>query len=678
VKQGRLGLLGVLLLVACSQGDKPASATPTPYSIVSVLPTPATPGSSVTAYGSFPKTAAALQLNERSVPARAVQDGLSFTVPEDLLAGTFSVSLPNGAGTPGSLDVRPRLDRLTIEGSALTLTGAGWGAAPLNSSVSVEVGGRLLTPTLTPAGLQVRLPLDLGGPGAYVVRLRVGGSLSNARSFSREAGHLSGQVLRPLAGQASIGTQGVRRQATSYVSVLVKEGTVAPSHATVTPLPGLHRLRLTFATSELAREALLLPSAEPDYPLHLDGSQAVPAASTTVTPLDQWFWPLMGLPQAWKSTRGAGVTVAVIDTGILLNHPAFAGRLYPGLNVVEPGTPPNDTAGHGTHVAGLIAASGDTAAGVLTTGAAPAAMLLPVKVLRNLEGGTVSDLAQGILWAVDALPGQPNPHPAQILNLSLGTPDTSELLQEAIQTAQQKGALIVAATGNDGGPLYSPAALPGVLAVTSVSGPTLTYQPSYANRGRGTRIAAYGGDQGSDQDKNGTTDGIVSTDVGAKGEADYASRQGTSMATPQVSGLAALALSAGTPLSQLRATLEGHASDAGYQGFDQDTGWGVANADPARVDRPRVYVVAQDAKGTVLNWTTAVDGRYTLTNLPPGVPVSVTALTDNDNDGILGEAGDLGSPPYPLTATNAGQATHDLTLSPLPGARPLTLGDQGE
>jgi hypothetical protein len=186
-----------------NQGNQPVSATPAPYAIVSVLPTPATPGSSVTAYGSFPKTAAALQLNERSVPARAVQDGLSFTVPEDLLAGTFSVSLPNGAGTAGGLEVRPWLDRLAIEGTLLLLSGAGWGVAPLSSSVSVEVGGRLLTPSLTPAGQQVRLPLDLGGPGAYVVRLRVGGTLSNARSFSREAGHLRGQVLRPLAGQVA-------------------------------------------------------------------------------------------------------------------------------------------------------------------------------------------------------------------------------------------------------------------------------------------------------------------------------------------------------------------------------------------------------------------------------------------------------------------------------------------
>jgi len=667
-------------MAACSQTDSNKPAALQPYTIVSVLPTPVAPGAVVTAYGTFPKGTASLTLNDSAVPASAVQDGLSFTVPADGLAGTYTVSVPNAVGTPGSFEVRPRLDAIALNNQVLTLKGAGWGRAPLSSTVSVEVGNQNFPPELTADGLRVTLPGGALGNGAFTVRVRVGSSVSNARSFSHEAGHLSGKVLRPLEGQAGLKAQSLRVEE-QYLSLLVASKTPVPAGASVTDLPSLKLVRFTFKSGDAAKTALTALrakgiSVQPDYPVHLDGSLAIQAAAPS--PSAQWFWPLMGLPQAWKTTTGQGVTVAVVDTGVLLTHPAFQDRLWPGWNVVDSNTDPTDLAGHGTHVAGLIAASGDTAAGVSVTGAAPGAMLLPVKVLNDLNGGTVSDLAQGILWAVDDLPGHPNPHPAQIINLSLGTPEISDLLTDAVKRAQKKGALVVAAAGNDGGPLYFPAAYPGVLAVTSVSGPTLAYQPSYANHGAGIRVAAYGGDQGSDQDGNGVTDGILSTDRGVDGQPGYAYRQGTSMASPEVAGLAALALSAGTPPPLLKATLEGHATDLGYQGYDEQTGWGMANANPARVDAPRIYVVAQDAAGKVLNWTTAVDGHYTLTDLPPGVDVTVTAFGDGNNDGVLGEAGDLGSTPFHLTVGNASSGAQDLQLHLLDGTKSLTLGNQGE
>ena len=684
-----LTLLG--LLTACNQtGSAPITPTPTTpsgtaastssYSILSVLPTPAAPGMSVTAYGQFPKGASSVALNTTTLAATPVQDGLQFTLPGSLLAGTFSVSVPGASGTPGTLEVRPKLDSLSLSASVLTVRGAGWGAAPLDASVSVRVGSRSYAPTLTPAGLQVTLAGPLGN-GSFPVQLGVGGLLSNTLSFTREAGHLSGQLLRPIAGQA-LQAQAIRPAASvPFTRLLVPAGTPVPSGVTAQPLPALGLLQLRYPSAGAAHTALNVftsqgISAQPDAPLHLDGSVAVQDASPI--PSRQWFWPLMSLPQGWSRARGAGVTVAVIDTGILLSHPAFAGRILPGYNVVDGNDQVNDTAGHGTHVAGLVAAQLNAPLGVNVTGAAPEASLLPVKVLKDLSDGTVSDLAQGILWAVDALPGHPNPHPAQVLNISLGTSDQSELLASAVRTAQAKGALLVVANGNDGGPLYYPAALPGVLAVTSVSGPTLTYQPAYANRGPGTRIAGYGGDQGSDQDGNGVTDGILSTDIDAQGKPAYAYRQGTSMATPEVSGLAALALSAGTPPALLKATLEQHASDTGFQGFDEQTGWGVANADPARADSAPQYVVVQDAAGKLLNWTTAVSDRYTLTNLPPDSEVTLTAYRDSNNNGVLGEPGELGSQPVKLKVGNASSSTQDLSLNPLDGTHPLTLSAPAE
>lgn len=436
-------------------------------------------------------------------------------------------------------------------------------------------------------------------------------------------------------------------------------------------LPGLKLTRLVYATPEQARQARASLTADPgvtlvtdDAPVHTDGGRAVPLG--TLPAGGQWFWRLEGFPATWERIRGAGVTVAVVDTGVLLAHPDLQGNLLPGRDFVEGDDDPNDTDGHGTHVAGLIAAHGQV------TGAAPEAKVLPVRVLSGEEGGSVADVAAGLLWAANRLDGQPNPHPAQVINLSLGTDEFNPVLAEAVQRVQAAGVLVVAATGNDGGaPLY-PAALPGVLAVTALAGPSVPYQPSYANRGPGPRLAAFGGDLGSDQDKNGEMDGILSTDV-VRGAAGHALRMGTSMAAPQVSGAAALVLAGGVAPDRVKAVLERRAWDLGVRGFDESYGWGLLSADAAKTGAPRTYVVALNGAGQIVAFTPVVDGGYCLANLPPNEPVQVFAVTDGDDDGLLGEAGDLRAAPRTLSFTAAQDAALDFTLAPTDGAQPLPL-----
>lgn len=163
-------------------------------------------------------------------------------------------------------------------------------------------------------------------------------------------------------------------------------------------------------------------------------------------------------PEAWEITTGSGnVILSVIDSGIESSHLEFAGRLVPGYDFVENDRTPQDQCGHGTHVAGIAAATGNNAQGV--AGLNWNAGIMPVRVLAADCGGYVSDVAEGIVWAVD--------HGADVINLSLGLGGPSRLLEYATYYAYDRGVAIFAASGNNGSgsPIVYPAAYPWVMAV---------------------------------------------------------------------------------------------------------------------------------------------------------------------------------------------------------------------
>jgi subtilisin family serine protease len=227
----------------------------------------------------------------------------------------------------------------------------------------------------------------------------------------------------------------------------------------------------------------------------------------------QWSIRTTGAEQAWDlSTGSSQVVVGILDTGVDAGQPDLRGKLVQGYDYVNNDQDPSDDNGHGTAVAGIVAASSDNWIGV--AGYCWACRLMPVKVLGADGTGFVSGLAQGILWATD--------HGARVLNLSLGGPVEDLTLTAAAHYAWVHGVLVVAAAGNESSPVIDyPAALPDVLSVSASDQSDRLYAFSNA----GARVAAPG--------ENSTT-GPGST---------YVSFLGTSSAAPVVSGIAGLALS---------------------------------------------------------------------------------------------------------------------------------------
>jgi subtilisin family serine protease len=297
------------------------------------------------------------------------------------------------------------------------------------------------------------------------------------------------------------------------------------------PIARIDELRIDVLAADRAREPVILAAlrgsrtvrwAEPDH--------AVQAFRTPNDPfwLSQWSPRKTRAPAAWDRTvGGAGAMIAVVDTGIDARAPDLRGRIVPGFDFVNGDSDPGDDNGHGTAVAGVIAAAGDNAVGV--AGYCWRCRLLALKVLGPDGTGLSSDLALGMVWAVD--------HGARVINASLGGPVDDLAVAAAAEYARAHGVLVVAAAGNDSAsaPSY-PAALPSIVSVAASS----PADELYAFSNRGAALAAPG--------ENSTTS------LGG----GYESFLGTSSAAPVVSGIAGLLLGlvpAATP-AQLTEALE--------------------------------------------------------------------------------------------------------------------------
>ncbi|MER5751872.1 type VII secretion-associated serine protease mycosin [Streptomyces sp. NPDC002088] len=307
----------------------------------------------------------------------------------------------------------------------------------------------------------------------------------------------------------------------------------------------------------LAASLALVPAT----PAHADGIRA-----------QQWALDAMHTQQAWQTTKGRGITVAVLDTGVEDDHPDLTGNVLTGKDLVGFGAGPGDPtwARHGTAMAGIIAGHGHGAGdadGVM--GIAPEAKILPVRVI--LEDGDPSRakarstrgnaLAEGIRWAAD--------HGADVINLSLGDdsasahPEPSE--DEAVQYALKKGAVVVASAGNGGEKgdhISYPAAYPGVIAATAVD--RYGTRASFSTRRWYATVSAPGVD-------------VVIADPDHK----YYQGWGTSAASAFVSGAVALIKAAhpGLTPAQIKKLLEDTARDAPSSGRDDSRGFGFI--DPA-------------------------------------------------------------------------------------------------
>ena len=281
----------------------------------------------------------------------------------------------------------------------------------------------------------------------------------------------------------------------------------------------------------------------------------------------QWHLELIGVDSERAEYTGVGATVAVVDTGVSSGGSDTPFFLLDGWDFVEDGPVALDFNGHGTHVAGTIAQASNHSIGV--AGVAPDATILPVRVLDADGSGWASDVASGIAYAVD--------EGADVINLSLGSSSPSRAERRAIRYALEAGVLVVAASGNDSGPTSYPARYSEVVAVSAVGGDGRV--TSYSNTGA-IELAAPGGDVSSDYNGDGFGDGVLQ-ETFVDDEWGYWFFQGTSMAAPHVSGVAALLVAEGATADEARHILRDTADDLGRPGRDGRSGYGLIDAEAA-------------------------------------------------------------------------------------------------
>ena len=259
-------------------------------------------------------------------------------------------------------------------------------------------------------------------------------------------------------------------------------------------------------------------------------------------------------PQGWDlATGSAAVTIAIVDSGVDQSHREFAGKLVAGYDFVNNDSDPQDDYGHGTHVAGIAAASSNNGVGV--AGVSWGARIMPVKVLNSAGGGSYANTAAGVIWAVD--------HGAQVINMSLGGGSPSSVLEDAVNYAHNKGAVVVASAGNGGSNfvLY-PARFANVIAVASTDSAN---NWSGSNYGPEVDLAAPG-------------NLIYSTEIGG-----YGYKSGSSMASAFTSGLAAVlrGIQGNTSPDTIELQMESTALDIEFNGWDEYTGAGLIQMDGA-------------------------------------------------------------------------------------------------
>jgi YVTN family beta-propeller protein len=326
--------------------------------------------------------------------------------------------------------------------------------------------------------------------------------------------------------------------------------------------------------------------AEPDYLYYV--TETIP--NDPLYSRYQWSLPHIRANLGWDRTIGSTqVVIGVVDTGVDLDHPEFAGKIVGGIDTVNNDFDAQDDRGHGTHVASIAAALGDNHTGI--SGVNWNARIMPIKVLNSAGSGSSSQVAAGITWAAD--------NGADILNMSLSGSNSSSIVGNAIQYAYERGVLLIAAAGNsytEGNQTSYPAAYDHVIGVAAVN--DTDGHASYSNSGTYVDVAAPGGDPSgpTDEDSRHWIAGAYWRGAGFS----YALLSGTSQAAPQVAGLAGLLLALDSSLTpdQLTQIITRSAVDVQSPGRDLFSGYGridiaAALNEVAPTGQPDLVVINQ-------------------------------------------------------------------------------------
>jgi len=336
----------------------------------------------------------------------------------------------------------------------------------------------------------------------------------------------------------------------------------------------------------------------------------------------QWALNTLKAETAWKSAVGNGVTVAVVDTGVRGNHPDLSGKVLSGYDVVARGTSATDQNGHGTHVAGIIAAIANNKRGI--AGMTKGSKILPVRVLDAKGNGDTAGVAEGIRWAAN--------HGAKVINLSLAFDEGDPATQSAVAYAVSRKVVVVAAAGNNGcglpgsGPIY-PAGYADVIGVSSINSSGAA--SSFSACGPAVDLAAPGR-------------AIISTTIqrsvglGCASASTYCTLSGTSMASPHVAAAAALAIDEIGPTwtrAGVELLLKSTATDLGSSGRDSRYGYGLVNPVGTLRHINTHFVLTLPTASTVGGDNVHVAGKLLRTDgsAVSDVPATLSATLDGNN-----------------------------------------------
>lgn len=364
----------------------------------------------------------------------------------------------------------------------------------------------------------------------------------------------------------------------------------------------LYVVDLPASASETAVVAALAHRPELKF-AELD--RVVHASATVNDPYfgSEWHLTKIGAPTAWDTSQGAGVTIAILDSGVDVNHPDLVARLVPGYNIYSGNTDLTDVCGHGTAVAGVAAASSNNATGV--AGVAGAASLMPIRVAYadSTTGGCTayySTIASGLTYAAD--------HGARVANISYGGVAGSSTIMSAANYMKSKNGLVFVSAGNNN--IDENITSDGSMIAVSATD-TNDAKASFSSWGSFVTLSAPGVS-------------IVTTD----NSGGYSTWQGTSFSSPLTAGVAALLMSARPDLSgtQVQSLLYSTAVDLGAAGLDPVFGYGRVNA-AAAVQAAVRFVAPPDTTPPSAALAAPLAGS-TVSGL---VPVTVNA---SDNVGV--------------------------------------------
>jgi len=418
-----------------------------------------------------------------------------------------------------------------------------------NNRRLVKIARARLVPLVVGVVMVLNLGLAQPQPQPQSVLGQIGinqGRTSQAQSFQIVISLAQGMDVDKVA--YDFGAAVVRRGPLHYATLEFNQ-----------PMPQTPRIQQVLAALKTTQGIL---GAEENY---LRTITALAKSTVPNDPLfqDQWSITNGNVQGAWDmGATGKGITIAVVDTGVALEHPDLKNNLVPGYNAITESEAPGanqDANGHGTHVAGIVAAERNK---VGVVGVAYQAKIMPIKVMNSLGDGYDDAIAAGIVWAAD--------HGAKIINLSLGSDAGSAILRQAVAYAYNKGCLLVGASGNydpdsQGNPGVSyPGSDPYVLAVTATD--------------KTDKVADYSG-TGPEVDLAAPGDYISSDWWSKTNITSYAHASGTSMSAPFVAGEAALIWGQHPEWTrdQVIQILETGVKDLGTPGQDNAFGYGLVD-----------------------------------------------------------------------------------------------------